>query len=56
MTRLELLHTIQDNASLLTTHDAFALLAGRLPVGDKEVSKAWEELTIALTADAACSL
>jgi hypothetical protein len=55
MTRLELLHTIEDNATLLTTYDAFALLAGRLPVGDKAVSKAWEELAIALTANAACS-
>jgi hypothetical protein len=55
MTRLELLHTIDENASLLTTYDAFALLASRLPVADKAVSKAWEELAIALTADAACS-
>jgi hypothetical protein len=55
MTRLELLHTVQDNASLLTTYDAFALLSSRLPVGDAAISKAWEELAIALTANAACS-
>jgi hypothetical protein len=55
MTRLELLHTIDENASLLTTYDAFALLAGRLPVDDEAITKAWEKLAIALTANAACS-
>jgi hypothetical protein len=53
MTRLELLHTIQDNAELLTLHDAFALLASRLPVADGAVSDAWEELSQALCANAA---
>ena len=35
MTRLELLHLIQDKAELLTLPDAFALLSGRLPRSDK---------------------
>lgn len=52
MTRLELLHTIQDNADQLTTHDAFALLASRLP-GDRAVHEAWHELALALLADRA---
>ena len=55
MNRLELLHTIDENAELLGTYDAFALLAGRLPVGDEAISKAWEELAIALIANAACN-
>jgi len=55
MNRLELLHTIDENADLLGTYDAFALLAGRLPVGDEAISKAWEELAIALIANAACN-
>ena len=48
MTRLELLHIIQDNAQLLTTNDAAALLACRLPIPSKDVSEAWENLCIAL--------
>ncbi len=52
MTRLELLHAIQDNAEQLTLHDAFALLASRLPVADGAVSDAWEELSLALRAKA----
>ncbi len=53
MTRLELLHTIQDNAEALSTYDAFALLGSRLPQGDKAVQLAWEELAQALCANAA---
>lgn len=53
MTRLELLHLIQDNAELLTTYDAFALLAGRLPASP-EVHRAWETLALELIAEAAC--
>ena len=52
MTRLELLHTIQDNADQLTTHDAFALLASRLP-SDPAIRDAWHQLTLALLADRA---
>lgn len=54
MTRLELLHTIQANAELLTTHDAFALLSGRLP-DSPEVRRAWEALALELIAEAACA-
>lgn len=53
MTRLELLHTIQDNAELLTLGDAVALVAGRLPTDDKAVIAAWGELTLRLIANAA---
>ena len=42
MTRLELLHTIQENAETLTLHDAVMLLAGRLP-NDAELLTAWDE-------------
>jgi hypothetical protein len=51
MTRLELLHTIQENGELLTLQDAFSLLAGRLPENDARVSDAWENLYQALTAN-----
>ena len=52
MTRLELLHLIQENAELLHRHDAFALLASRLPE-DAKVREAWENLALELTAWAA---
>lgn len=42
MTRLELLHTIQENAEALTLHDAVMLLAGRLP-NDSELIAVWDE-------------
>lgn len=42
MTRLELLHTIQENAEELTLHDAVMLLAGRLP-NDNELIAVWDE-------------
>lgn len=42
MTRLELLHTIKENAEALTLHDAVMLLAGRLP-NDSELIAAWDE-------------
>lgn len=51
MTRLELLHLVQENPEALTLHDAFALLAGRLPAGDARISAAWEELARALLAN-----
>ncbi len=47
MTRLELLHTIQDNGDLLDLNDRFALLAGRLP-NSPQVRRAWEALADAL--------
>lgn len=47
MTRLELLHTIQDNAEQLDMRDAFALLAGRLP-DDERVAAAWEHFSLEL--------
>lgn len=50
LTRLELLHTIQDNADKLTLNDAFALLSGRLPM-DPDVQEAWHQLTLALISD-----
>jgi hypothetical protein len=53
MTRLELLHTIQENADALTLPDAVALLASRLPQGDADVAAAWEHFTLCLIADAA---
>lgn len=49
MTRLELLHTIQDNAEQLHCFDAAALLAGRLPA-DARVQAAWETFTRELMA------
>ena len=49
MTRLELLHLIQDNADLLTLPDTFALLSGRLPRSDK-VRKAAYSLYLELVA------
>jgi hypothetical protein len=52
MTRLDLLHTIQDNADQLSTHDAFALLASRLP-SDPAVHEAWSQLALALIAERA---
>ena len=52
MTRLELIHTIQENADKLTTYDAFALLASRLPA-DPAVRAAWDDLALALIADSA---
>lgn len=52
MTRLELLHTIQESADQLTTQDAFALLASRLP-SDPAVHEAWHQLALALIADRA---
>jgi hypothetical protein len=50
MTRLELLHTIQDNAEALPLTDAVSLVAGRLgDLGDAwqapEVLAAWERFT-----------
>jgi hypothetical protein len=50
MNRLELLHTIQENADQLSTHDAFALLASRLP-SDPAVHDAWHQLAAALIAN-----
>ena len=47
MTRLELLHTIQDNGDLLDLNDRFALLAGSLP-DSPQVRRAWEALADAL--------
>jgi hypothetical protein len=52
MTRLELLHAIQENADQLSTHDAFALLASRLP-SDPAVYEAWHQLSLALIAERA---
>ena len=52
MTRLELLHTIQENADQLDWHDAYGLLASRLPA-DQRVSDAWENLAAELIAWAA---
>ena len=43
LTRLELLHMIQDDPDKLTLHDTFALLASRLPV-DCKIQQAWEDL------------
>ena len=48
MTRLELLHTIQDNADQLDMRDAFALMAGRLP-DDERVKAAWEHFSLAVS-------
>ena len=42
MTRLELLHTIQESADQLTLRDAVMLLAGRLPE-DPELIAAWDQ-------------
>ena len=50
MTRLELLHLIQDNADLLTLPDAFSLLSGRLP-DSVEVRKAAYSLYLELVTD-----
>lgn len=47
MTRLELLHTIQENSELLDLNDRFALLAGSLP-NSPQVRRAWEALADAL--------
>jgi len=55
MTRLELLHTIQENADQLPLVDAVSLLAARLP-NDADVHRAWENLTRELIAWAATSL
>ena len=54
MTRLELLHLIQENADQLQLVDAFSLLAGRLPQ-DPDVHAAWESLALELTAWSATS-
>lgn len=54
MTRLELLHLIQENADQLQLVDAFSLLAGRLPQ-DPDVLTAWESLALELTAWSATS-
>jgi hypothetical protein len=45
MTRLELLHLIQDNQELLTLPDAVALLAGRLHESNDYINtrRAWEQ-------------
>jgi hypothetical protein len=47
MTRLELLHTIQENGELLHLYDRFALLAGDLP-NSPGVRRAWEALAAEL--------
>ena len=47
MTRLELLHTIQENGEVLHLYDRFALLAGSLP-DSPGVRLAWEALANAL--------
>lgn len=49
MTRLELLHTIQENSELLDVRDRFALLAGSLPA-TPAVRYAWEALAAELLA------
>ena len=54
MTRLELLHTIQENADQLPLVDAVSLVAGRLP-DDADVHRAWENLTRELIAWSATS-
>ena len=54
MTRLELLHAIQENADQLALVDAISLVAGRLP-NDADVHRAWENLTHELIARAATS-
>jgi hypothetical protein len=53
MTRLELLHLIQDNHDLLTFNDAVALLAGRIPRvhNSTKVSRAWETFFQVLETD-----
>lgn len=50
MTRLELLHTIQDNADRLTMHDAFALLASRLPE-DPNIAEEWYRFSLLLSGE-----
>jgi hypothetical protein len=47
LTRLQLMHTIQDNPEKLTLRDAFALLSSRLPV-DTDIQEAWEALAVLL--------
>jgi hypothetical protein len=47
MTRLELLHTIQENSDLLDLNDRFALLASDLP-NSPGVRRAWEALAAEL--------
>ena len=51
LTRLQLLHTIQDNPEKLTLEDAFALLASRLP-RDSKIQQAWEHLAQTLLTNA----
>jgi hypothetical protein len=53
MTRLELLHTIQDNAEKLELLDAFSLLASRLPTNDTAVMATWAAFADALAANPA---
>jgi hypothetical protein len=47
MTRLELLHTIQENAELLTLRDAVSLMAGRFPENAEAIA-AWDQMINAL--------
>ena len=47
LTRLELLHIIQENPEKLTLNDAFAMLASRLP-RDRNTQEAWEHLAQAI--------
>jgi hypothetical protein len=51
ITRLELLHLIQDNAELLTLSDAVSLLAGRLGRARNylKVMQSWDEFTQVLS-------
>ena len=51
LTRLELLHIIQDDPEKLTLNDMFALLASRLPVNSK-IQQAWEDLAQTLLTSA----
>ena len=51
LTRLELLHMIQDDPEKLTLNDTFALLASRLPV-DSKIQQAWEDLAQTLLTSA----
>lgn len=43
MNRLELLHTIQENADCLTLFDFYGLLAGNLPTNDPALLTAWDQ-------------
>ena len=51
LTRLELLHIIQDDPEKLTLNVMFALLASRLPVNSK-IQQAWEDLAQTLLTSA----